>query len=847
MACLILAAVLLLGLAACATTPPVPRVYANNTQAIKGSLALALQGPRQPITIDLSAYGVPYITATTETDLAFALGYMHARDRRFQMELYRMDSMGRLRELVGGNAGESIIRLELAARALDFRGQAERLLFSLSAEDIAMLAAYSEGVNRATEREPVPFEFKLLRYRPQPWEPLDCISIMELVSFGFCKNWEQELARLEIMVNQLKTGGTIERALAIWKPRFDFPPHLIGTKPARDPFAGIPPLAPELAKYLTDTITPVAGTSPGAAPAAGPRTQDAAADTLAMMLDFSSAASNNWAVSGAWTGTGKAALAEDPHMPLSLPSMIYLASIRLQGLTSYQVVGGSIPGLPAIPFGTNGRVAWGPTSNWADVTDLYVEMPSEKDGFYKTENGDVPFTVRHEVFRIKRAVGFTEETRTFRMTRHGPLVNDFQDQLAGDFPLVALSKGETFGRTLTSIRQLYRAGTVQEARTALSGFTAMVGHWALADSSGGIAYTGPVNLPLRPSHLGTVPVPGWNGTYEWKTFVSPQDIPGMVNPPAGFLSTANNQVIQPESTGYPVDFEGDVGYRAARITGLLALGGGNPDIAAYMAAIQMDGLDASIEGARKTLTRALGPLTTDPDPFLAAAARDLIGWDGAVTPESALPTIYESFLSQILRRVMSDEVSRPTLDWLLFYFNADPLLFSILEDPSNPAWDDRLTPEVETADAVMQDAFRSTVRALSEAYGTEIADWSWSRAAPFTLRHPFGKMKLMEFLNRPGLPPQGSAHSVFMHKFGRADPIRFPIEYGPAMRLVVDLANLPHSLMSIPGGQSGRSESPHYADILPLYLKGEGVGLEMGARVVDTDTSLRVTIVPFTR
>ncbi len=290
-----------------------------------------------------------------------------------------------------------------------------------------------------------------------------------------------------------------------------------------------------------------------------------------------------------------------------------------------------------------------------------------------------------------------------------------------------------------------------------------------------------------------------------------------------------------------------MGYRAARIGGLLALGAGNPDIAARMAAIQMDGLDASMEGARKTLERALGPLTTDPDPFLAAAARDLIGWDGAVTPQSALPTLYESFLSQILRRVMSDEVARPTLDWLLFYFNADPLLFSILEDPANPAWDDRLTPEVETADAVMQDVFRSTVRALSEAYGPEIDDWSWTLAAPFTLRHPFGKMRLMEFLNRSGLPPQGSGDSVFMHKFGRADPIHFPLEYGPAMRIVVDLADLPRSLMSIPGGQSGRPESPHYADILPLYLKGTGVGLEMGPRVVDTDTTLRITMVPSPR
>ncbi len=829
---------LLLGallLAGCAGAPQAP-VRAGQP------VAVAVQGISAPVTILVDRFGIPHISAASEADAAFAMGYMHARDRRFQMELLRMDALGRLRELLGSRVPQAVLRLETFSRALGFAREAQSALAGLPAEDQAILDAYARGVNAATEKEQQPLEFRLLGYTPQPWTAADSLSILEAISFGFCKDWEQELVRLEIVVFQLHHGYSIDHALEIWPPRFDFPPHLIGEKPAHDPFASIPPMAPELASYLKENLIVGQPESTEISDVVDPLSN-------ALGLQF---LSNNWAVSGAWTGTGKSAFAVDPHMPSSLPPLPYIVAVKLDSKTegSYQVFGASFPGLPAVPFGTNGNVAWGPTSNWADVTDLFVEKPSlEKPGYYQTESGDRKFDVRVETFRIRHGRLFTEEKRVIRSTRHGVLVNDFVDRLPRRFPLVALERAPTLGSaSFQSMRLLYRAATVSEARKALQGFTAMVGHWVLADSSGSIGYASPVNLPLRRNSLGTVPVPGWNGRYEWDGFVPASQLPGIENPPQGFIATANNQVVQPESTGYPINFEGDVPFRVERITSRLGLGRSGPDILGQMGLLQTDGMDESFPALRGLLEQGLGPVAESPDPrdvLLAQAARMLLDWDGSTDPDSPAPTLYQSLLTSLMNLLLSGEMSPATFDFLKFYFNSDPLLFGMLMDPGNPVWKDRSDRHGEQPAEVVAHAFSLSVAALEKRYGNKVSGWTWRRAAPVTLANPLGGIPGFHWMNRAGIPPRGSANSIWIHKFDRKDPARFPVLYGPGLRLVVDFNNLPGSFISIPGGESGNPDSRHYADILPLFEKGEGVTLEMDPAGVAASAEERLMLQPY--
>ena len=179
---------------------------------------------------------------------------------------------------------------------------------------------------------------------------------------------------------------------------------------------------------------------------------------------------------------------------------------------------------PVIPFGTNGKVAWGPTSNWADTTDLFVEKPAPgRSGFYETEKGAQPFTFRTETFRIRHGEQFSEETRIVRSSRPGVIINDFIDRLPPDFPLLALARSQSIGSSFASMLGLYRAASVQEARTALEGVSAFVGNWVLADAHGHIGYAAPSPFPCAVMRWAPFPCPGG---------------PGPTNGTAWFLRTA---------------------------------------------------------------------------------------------------------------------------------------------------------------------------------------------------------------------------------------------------------------------------------------------------------------------
>ena len=794
----------------------------------KGEQTVAVDGLAAPATVWLDEYGVPHIRAESEEALYFAYGYMQGRDRRFQIELLKFLAAGRLRELIGDRIEEGVFtRLEIFNRMIGFYLMAEEMLSALPDEDRAMLDAFAAGINAATEREPTPIEFRLLDHAPEPWTTFDSGMLMAMMSFGLSKNWELELGRLELIVHQLRTGSTIERALEIWKPRYNLPPHLIGRAPETDPFADIPVIAPELAEYLIEYVKSLQSEA-----SRSPSGIKDPVESTTMLPPFFQGGSNNWAMTGDWTGTGRAALSSDPHLPHTMPPIGYLAHLHCDGCEggAYEVIGAAFVGMPAVPIGTNGTVAWGVTSNWADAIDLYVERPAPgAPGHYMTPDGSAPFEVREEVFKIRGDDGsFRTEKRTARSTAHGVLVNDFVDRLPEDFPLVAMKREFNQGVPIRALRNLYRAGDVTEGRTALHDMTALISHWVLADAGGNVGYVGTVSLPKRRHHLGTLPAPGWVAKYDWKEFFTVAELPWIENPPDGFVGTANNQVIQPESFGHPINCEGDIPHRYARISRVLSAGSDGRPPVEQIASLQRDGVDMGFIQLRPLYEEILGPLRSSSDPLVSGAARALLGWDGDCRPDSPAPTIFQALNVQLVVATMQDEVSHETMHFVRTYFNIEPLVYSILGDPANPAWDDRRTERRESAGQVIPWAFRRAVAELAEAYGGDVTKWRWADAAPFHLEHPFGDIRMLAgYLNRGPIPATGTGNTVFKQQFTREQETRFPILHGPVLRTCVDLADLAGSRMSLPGGQSGRPSSPHYDDLLPLYLEGKGISMEM--------------------
>ena len=713
-----------------------------------------------------------------------------------------MDALGRLREFLGDRVPQAVLRLEIFSRMLGFAREASQVVAGLSDQDRAFLEAYAHGVNLATAREPRPVEFRRLRYVPQPWTPLDSVAITETVSFGFCKDWEQELTRLELMVNQLETGSTLERALAIWPARIDLPPHLIGEKPAVDPFASIPPIAPELAQWLLATYSADAPVAPKHAAIEKDGT-DRTDGPLARALDLQFL-SNNWAMSGKWTGTGKGAFAVDPHMPTSLPPLPYVMSLTLDSRDegSFTAVGAGFPGLPALPFGTNGKVAWGPTSNWADCTDLFVERTvAGKSDLYLGERGTA---VRGETrdFPHQARNGYRQETRTVRSTRHGVIVNDFIDRLPADFPLVALP-GPQRRRFPGKHAQALSGGNGERGAGRPAGLhrhSRQLGARRLERQHRLCRSPEPARSP---SFTGNRPGAGLDGHLRMGRArargpapldrESPAGIPGHGQQPGGGpgldrLSLQLRRRRSPQGDTHP--------RRALRRQAPRPPGG--PDA------------PAPDQRPGQQLPRGQGPGPAGPGaacrrakhPRHGGAHAPFLGWGCGpfLTGFDAVPVAAH----RAHGHAAGGRVHTATLDYLHFYFNTDPLLFGILGDPSNPAWENRRTRQAEDTEKVVSQAFGETVARLARAYGQDVQSWTWRRAAPFTLAHPLGSVPGFWSSNRSGIPPRGTASSLFMHKYSRSDPVRFPVIYGPALRLVVDFADMEHSFISIPGGESSR-------------------------------------------
>jgi len=834
------------------------------------------------VTVYLDRYSVPHIRSDNEHDLYFALGYMQARDRRFQLEMLKLLGYGRLREMVGGlGPAEDLAKLDLRSRMLGFYQDARAMYATAPNAERAVLGAFAEGINAATLLEPSPMEFRVLGYAPEQWRPEDSLVIVVFDAFSLCKDWEMELARLELACYQLQTGDSIERALEIYKPWYEEPPYLAdatttaetateaermsGTGEAGGGLRGLYAVAPELAEYLQTFAeryprneAPWEGRAKaGADFDAYSNDDDRSPDPALSRFLSGGGASNNWAVDGRWTGTGKGALASDPHMPHMLPPLGYLFHLEyapaVDGAHSegYRVIGGSFLGIPGIVFGTNGEVAWGVTSNWADVTDLYVEQAVPgRPGFYRHGAEELPFHHRSESFRIrKRNGGFTTETRTVRETIHGVVVNDFDETIPQPFPLVALCRNRSYGTPIYAALQLYRAKTVKSACDAVAGMYVFTGHWALADAQGDIAYAGSARLPRRTKHLGTFPSPGWSGEYDWASFVPSSALPRITDPPRGFLATANQEVYPPFDLAFPVNLEGSVSFRYRRIMERLAGGRGATDPVEIFSAIQRDGLFLGWQEVRALYLEALGPLRDDLDPTTREAAELLLGWNGKCgvggdVCELTAPTIFNTLNACLLKRAMADEVPPEALPFYLTYFNIEAFLYGLLRDPTNPAWDCRWTDARETFGEELRAGFREAVSLLRKEFGELPAGWTWNRAAPFVLKHPFGDARgVARFVNRGPLGTGGMTGTVFHSQSDRSSPPHFPIKHGPVLRIAVDLADLAGSCMCLPGGESGRPTSEHFDDMLELYRSGRGVSMEMAFPAIARRAAGRIVFV----
>jgi len=499
---------------------------------LRGSLPVvegevALDGPRGPIEIARDGDGVPRIRAIGEHDAFFALGFVHAQDRLWQMDFLRRLGAGRLSEVVG----RPTVRSDRLMRTLGLYRLAERQFATLKPETRAAIGAYTDGVNAylATHRGAWPVEFYLLRYRPEPWRPADSLV------------WGRLMA-------VFLSGNAREEALAA-------------------------SIIARLGSESLDVLLPPY-------PADGPRSLAALENPLAV-----GAASNAWVVSGARTVSGKPLLANDPHLRLRIPGLWYLARIETP---ARHIAGATVPGVPFHILGHNGHIAWGLTSAETDVEDLVVERidPADKSR-YLAPDGARPFETRTETIRVR---GENDRVIRIRATRHGPVTSDIDPslaRLAGDGRVIALASPalQPDDNGPDALYGLSRAHGWTAFRAALDDWNLPHLNFSYADRQGNIGLAAPGRIPIRRPGDGRLPAPGWTGAHDWTGFIPRDRLPAALNPAKGWIVNANNPTPRAD---YPYDLgrNRSAGHRARRAEMLIAARPRHdPD---SMTAMQMD-------------------------------------------------------------------------------------------------------------------------------------------------------------------------------------------------------------------------------------------------------------------
>ncbi|MDE2030550.1 MAG: penicillin acylase family protein, partial [Alphaproteobacteria bacterium] len=480
-----------------------------------------MPGLSAKVEIYRDTYGVPHIFAANWNDAARALGYVHASERLFQMEMQRRAGQGRLSEILG----PSTLPVDELTRTLGLYKLAQSSFAAMTPDAQSYFRAYADGVNDwlKTHRDNLPPEFLLLHDTPEPWKPADSVVWGKLMALELSHNYHLELLRAEL-------AARVPQNIMQWL-------------------------------FPAATDSPVT-TKPGAPIAKAAHHADR---KLAMLLGLEHAASNEWVIGGSRTKSGKPLLANDPHLGLEAPILWYLARIVTP---QDSVEGATVPGLPVVLLGQTDHVAWGFTTTDSDVQDLFLEKPDDGNpDLYLTPNGTAPFVTHNEIIHVK---GQADVTMSVRTTRHGPVLSDIDGEMAAvAWPnrVMALAFTGLGAQDTTSEAVVYmdRAQNATQFLDAIKKYyQTPTQNIVYADDKGTFGYINPGLVPIRKSGDGLMPVDGASGKYDWVGTVPFDKLPHVENPAAGYIFNANNAVVSPDSHVY-LGQEWEEDYRARRL------------------------------------------------------------------------------------------------------------------------------------------------------------------------------------------------------------------------------------------------------------------------------------------
>jgi penicillin amidase len=713
-------------------------------------------------------WGVPHIEAASHDDLFRAQGFCHGQDRLWQMDFYRRVVRGRLSEMAG-TEGLAIDRLMLT---LGIRRAAEREVAGLDPEVRRQLEVFCAGVNAAAASARArPFEMQLLRLRFEPWQPVDVLSLGKLLAFGLSTNWEKELLRADMA----RALGP-ERAARL-DPGY----------PADNP-----------------VVTQETWSGDGLAMA---EQIDAVRRGMGMAVEASG--SNNWAVSGRLSATGSPLIAGDPHLPPSMPGIWYQLELRRGDRF---VRGATLPGMPGVYMGQANDVCWTFTNVMADIEDLFVER-IEGDA-YLFEDEWRPLQVVEEEIPVKGREA--PERLEVRETHHGPIVNEALGADEAE-PLALRWLTLDMSSYFPGMYDLDEMDSGPDLVRRLEAHTSPASNLIWADRHGSIGYKLIGRIPIRRGGCPDLPKPGWTGEFEWEGMVPYDELPEVVDPPSGYLVTANNRIVGDD---FPHHITSDWldGYRARRIEELLRATDEH-DVEGFE---EMQSDNLSIPGLEAA--RRLGRLKPETQRERSAIER-LRSWDGRLERDSVAASIYQAFLLRLAREVARAAIGDRDLAerWL---DRADNGFTAHVTSPWR--WHSHLMGLWEEADEeligrpwdqLVLESLSGALDDLADRFGPDPEGWRWGQVHEMEFPHPLGEANplLRRILNRR-LRAGGAQETVSQIAYDPNDP--YKAVWAPSWRMVADPMAPERSRWQMFTGQSGHPGSPHYDDLQVDWLEG---------------------------
>lgn len=759
-----------------------------------------LPGLSASVVITKDKLGVPTVKGQSRNDVSRALGFAHAQDRFFQMDLLRRRGAGELAALIGRAA----LPLDRGTRPHRFRELAHTVLAQLPAEKRTLLENYAAGVNAGLAAlGKKPFEYFVLREEPQPWTAEDSMMVIYAMTLDL-----------------QDAKNTYERSMMTLRDTFGtdavgfFAPLLTPDDAALDGTTGqLPPIpGPNVLNLRKEPDEPKSdrGHTAGLRPRS-PNTDEPLYP-----------GSNSFALNGSHTASGTALLANDPHLNLAVPNIWYRAVLEWtdspqtdgsNSASSHRLVGVTLPGLPFVVLGSNGHIAWGLTVAYADTDDLVaVDVNPVSHDYYKLPGSDelVPIETHRDVIKVK---GTPDEVITTQWTRWGAVIGtDSRER-----PLAHHWMAYDPHATNLRFADLETATTVAEA-IAIAHDSGLPAHnFLVVDQKGAIGWTIAGKLPHRIGFDGRLPVSWSYGDRRWEGFLPETDVPTIANPPTGRLWTANQRTLGGDALARLGDGGYAAPFRAARVRDDLSkLEHATPK---DLHEIQLDVRAVQLDRWQQLLLSVLTPEAIA-EKSTRGKLRVLVqSWEGLATVDSVSYRLVRYFRTATAEAVFSPIYARcfdrmPDFNWRLFQY--EPALWALLEQKPMHL----LAPDYRSWDALLLHAADEVLEQLKKE-NASLAHATWGEHNRADIRHPFGRVLpsfFASWLNLPSDPLPGDLDVPRIQKSS----------YGASMRLVVSPGREEEALFEMPGGESGHPLSPYYQAGHESWVRGEPTPLLPG-------------------